>query len=250
MPRVRDKAKMMSKSNERAGKGGMGEYIVDVQFRDLKRQMSFIKEKLKDVHLKRQVYHEQRLKKGMPIVSLVGYTSSGKTTLFNLLTKENKETSSDLFTTLSTTMRSIQVLNSADAERDEKILIVDTVGFISRLPHYMIDAFKSTLEESLVADLILLLIDCSENMENIGIKYYSCWQTLNELKVDKSKVYAVLSKADNIKSNEMSEIINYLNIHAANKIFISSKTGYGIHKLRNMILSKKYMEKQKTGSAN
>lgn len=250
MPRVRDKAKMMSKSNERAGKGGMGEYIVDVQFRDLKRQMSFIKEKLKDAHLKRQVYHEQRLKKGMPIVSLVGYTSSGKTTLFNLLTKENKETSSDLFTTLSTTMRSMQVLNSADAERDEKILIVDTVGFISRLPHYMIDAFKSTLEESLVADLILLLIDCSENIENIGIKYYSCWQTLNELKVDKSKVYVVLSKADSIKSNEMSEIVNYLNISAVNKIFISSKTGYGIHKLRNMILSKKYMERQKTGSVN
>ncbi len=212
--------------------------------------MSFIKEKLKDVHLKRQVYHEQRLKKGMPIVSLVGYTSSGKTTLFNLLTKENKETSSDLFTTLSTTMRSMQVLNSADAERDEKILIVDTVGFISRLPHYMIDAFKSTLEESLVADLILLLIDCSESIENIGIKYYSCWQTLNELKVDKSKVYVVLSKADNIKSNEMGEIVNYLNISAANKIFISSKTGYGIHKLRNMILSKKYMERQKTGSVN
>ena len=64
MPRVRENAKLMSKSNERAGKGGMGEYIVDVQFRDLKRQMSFIKEKLKDAQLKRQVYHQQRLKNG------------------------------------------------------------------------------------------------------------------------------------------------------------------------------------------
>ena len=78
MPRVRDKTKLMSKSNERAGKGGMGEYIVDVQFRDLKRQMSFIKEKLKDAQLKRQVYHHQRLKTGIPIVSLIGYTSSWK----------------------------------------------------------------------------------------------------------------------------------------------------------------------------
>jgi GTP-binding protein HflX len=246
MPRVRDKAKMLGKSNERAGKGGMGEYIVDVQFRDLKRQMSFIKEKLKDVHLKRQVYHEQRLKKGMPIVSLVGYTSSGKTTLFNILTKENKQTSPDLFTTLSTTMRSLQVLNATNVERLGKILIVDTVGFISRLPHYMIDAFKSTLEESLAADLILLLIDCSDEIENIGIKYHSCWQTLNELKVDKSKVFVVLSKADNTPSNEMNEIINHLNIPNNNKIFISSKTGYGIHKLRNIILSKKFAEDQKT----
>jgi GTP-binding protein HflX len=250
MPRVRDKAKMLSKSNERAGKGGMGEYIVEVQFRDLKRQMTFIKEKLNDVHLKRQVYHEQRLKKGMPIVSLVGYTSSGKTTLFNLLTKENKETSSDLFTTLSTTMRSMQVLNTSNVEKGGKILVVDTVGFISRLPHYMIDAFKSTLEESLAADLILLLIDCSDVIENIGIKYHSCWQTLNELKVDRSKVFVVLSKADNITSNKMNEIINHLNISTSNKIFISSKTGYGIHKLRNIIMSNKYADKQKTTPLN
>ncbi|MDN5847106.1 MAG: 50S ribosome-binding GTPase, partial [Candidatus Nitrosocosmicus sp.] len=102
MPRVRENAKLMSKSNERVGKGGMGEYIVDVQFRDLKRQMGFVKEKLRDANLKRHEYRKQRLRKGMFIVSLVGYTSSGKTTLFNLLTKENKETSANLFTTLST----------------------------------------------------------------------------------------------------------------------------------------------------
>ena len=74
--------------------------------------MSFIKEKLKDAQLKRQVYHQQRLKKEMFIVSFVGYTSSGKTSLFNLLTNENKETSSYLFTTLSTTTRSLNILNS------------------------------------------------------------------------------------------------------------------------------------------
>src|SRR5215212_7994547 len=202
MPRVREKARLMSKSNERVGKGGMGEYIVDVQFRDLKRQMSFIKEKLKDAQLKRHIYHQQRLKMGTPIVSLVGYTSSGKTTLFNLLTGENKETSASLFTTLSTTTRSLNTPNKNNAnknrESNAEILIVDTVGFISRLPHYMIDAFKSTLEESLVADLILLLIDCSEDIKNIKIKYSSCWNVLEELKVDKSKVFVILSKADKV----------------------------------------------------
>ena len=137
MPRVREIAKI-STGNERPGKGGSGEYEVDVKFRDLKRRMSFIKEKLAEAKSKRDLYYQQRRKIGMPIVSLVGYTSAGKTTLFNLLTSEHKETSANLFTTLSTTTRSLKV--------DEKmtVLLTDTVGFVSRLPTYMIDAFKST----------------------------------------------------------------------------------------------------------
>jgi GTP-binding protein HflX len=175
MPRIRENAKLASGS-ERPGKGGMGVYIVDVKFRDLKRRMSFIKEKLADAHQKRELYHQQRLKARMPVISLIGYTSSGKTTLFNLLTSENKETSSSLFTTLSTTTRWLKI-NNRDIGRggsDKEVLLIDTVGFISRLPHYMTDAFKSTLEESLAADLILLLIDASEEIENIRIKYESC----------------------------------------------------------------------------
>jgi len=242
MPRVRENAKLMSKSNEKTGRGGMGEYVVDVHFRDLKRQMSFIKEKLKDAQLKRKVYHEQRLKKGMFIVSLLGYTSSGKTTLFNLLTNETKETSSDLFTTLSTTTRSLDILNNIENKKNTEILIVDTVGFISRLPHYMIDAFKSTLEESLEADLILLLIDCSEKLEDIERKYSSCWKVLDELGVDRSKVYIVLTKAENVQSNTVQEIIDLLKI-SVDKIVISSKTGYGLNKLKNMIISKKQNKK-------
>jgi GTP-binding protein HflX len=251
MPRVRERAKLMSKSNERAGKGGMGEYIVDVQFRDLKRQMSFIKDKLKDAQLKRQVYQQQRVKQGMTVVSLVGYTSSGKTTLFNLLTQENKKTSSDLFTTLTTSTRIIKFQNKNIGERKQEVLVVDTVGFISRLPHYMIDAFKSTLEESLAADLILLLIDCSDDIKEIGIKYSSCWDVLEELKVDKSKVFLVLSKADKIESERINEIVDYLNIGTTNKMVVSSKTGYGMQKLRNMLLSvsKKNTQKQSVSTS-
>jgi GTP-binding protein HflX len=230
MPRIRENARLTSGS-ERPGKGGMGVYIVDVKFRDLKRRMSFIKEKLADAHQKRELYHQQRLKAGMPVVSLVGYTSSGKTTLFNLLTSENKVTSSSLFTTLSTTTRSFKIDNSNRGE----LLLIDTVGFISRLPHYMIDAFKSTLEESLASDLIILLIDMSEKIEDIRIKYESCWDVLDELKVDKSKVFVVLSKFDSVTDSEqtMKDIANDLQI--SNPIAISSKTGYGINKLKTMI---------------
>jgi GTP-binding protein HflX len=227
MPRIRENAKLAS-GNERPGKGGMGEYVIDVKFRDLKRRMSFIKDKLADTHQKRELYRKQRLKVGMPVVSLIGYTSSGKTTLFNLLTSEYKATSSSLFTTLSTTARSFKINN-----RD--LLLTDTVGFISRLPHYMIDAFKSTLEESLAADLVLLLIDASEKIEDIRIKYSSCWDVLDDLKVDKSKVFVILSKYDNNISTErkIEEIANDLKI--SNPIAISSKTGYGIHKLKTII---------------
>jgi GTPase len=230
MPRVRENAKLTTGSKERSGRGGMGEYIVDVKFRELKRQMSFIKEKLEGAKRKRHLYQEQRVKTGMPVVSLLGYTSSGKTTLFNLLTDEHKETSSSLFTTLSTTTRSLKL----DDRDDAVVLLTDTIGLISRLPAYMIDAFKSTLEESLAADLILLLIDCSEEeTEDIRIKYSSCWDLLDELKVDRSKVFVILSKSDGTQPERIDEIANVLGI--SNPIVISSKIGYGIHKLKTMI---------------
>jgi len=211
----------------------MGEYSVDVKLRDLKRQISFIKEKLEDAKRKRNLYQQQRVKTGLPVVSLLGYTSSGKTTLFNLLTNEHKEISSSLFTTLSTTTRSLK-LGNRDHDDEAVALLTDTIGFISRIPAYMIDAFKSTLEESLAADLILLLIDCSEKeIEDIRIKYESCWDVLDELKVDRSKVFVTLSKSDNIPSERIDEIVNDLRI--SNPIVISSKTGFGIHKLQRMM---------------
>jgi GTPase len=229
MPRVRENAKLTS-GGERPGKGGMGEYIVDVKFRDLKRRMSSIKRKLEDAQRKRELYHQQRLKTGMPVVSLIGYTSSGKTTLFNVLTGENKQTSSDLFTTLSTTTRVLKLNN-------KEVLLTDTVGFISRLPTYMIDAFKSTLEESLAADLILLLIDVSEDLQGVRIKHAACRQVLGELGADRSKVFVVFTKHDRLDSEGIiKQIVEDLGI--SNPVVISAKSGYGINKLKTMINQK------------
>jgi GTP-binding protein HflX len=232
IPRVREIAKLTS-GNERPGKGGMGEYTVDVKFRDLKRRMSFIKIKLDEAKRKRELYHQQRIKTGMPVVSLLGYTSSGKTTLFNLLTKENKQTSSSLFTTLSTTTRALKV-DDGDHKKGD-VLLTDTVGFISRLPPYMIDAFKSTLEESLSADLILLLIDASEDIQEIRIKYTACWQILEELKADRSKVLVVFTKFDRLQTSESEVIVEQIAKYVGipNQIIaISSKNGHGIRKLK------------------
>ena len=233
-PRVRDASKIIAHS-ESPGKGGMGEYVVDIKLRELKRQMSFIQQKLEYARRKRELYHRQRTETNLPVVSLVGYTSSGKTTLFNLLTESNKEVSDDLFTTLSTTTRSLKLNNNNKNNNNSKVLLVDTIGFISRLPHYMFDAFKSTLEESLGADLILLLIDSSEEMQDIRMKYSSCWTVLGELSVDKSKVCVVLTKYDdkNMHSEKIKEIAN--NLELSNPMVISSKGGYGIRKLKTMI---------------
>jgi GTP-binding protein HflX len=231
MPRVRENAKLTS-GGERAGKGGMGEYVVDVKFRDLKRRISFIKEKLSDAHRKRELYHQQRIRTRMPVVSMVGYTSSGKTTLFNLLTGEHKQISNSLFTTLSTTTRLLKI----DAR---EILLTDTVGFISRLPTYMIDAFKSTLEESLAADLILLLIDVSEDLQDIRIKHAACREVLEELKVDKSKILMVFTKCDRLNSQEIVKKISEV-LGVSNPMLISSKSGYGITKLKSIISHQSY----------
>ncbi|MFB5600626.1 MAG: GTPase HflX [Nitrososphaeraceae archaeon] len=225
LPRTRENAKITSLS-ERPGKGGQGEYIVDVKFRDLKRRIGFIKTKLEYAKQQRELYQHQRLKNDIPVISLIGYTSSGKTTLFNRLTNDNKKTSPTLFTTLSTTTRSFQI-------NYKKILITDTIGFISRLPTYMIDAFKSTLEESLAADMILLMLDSSENMEDIKIKYYSCRDILNELKVEKSKVFIIFSKFDKFNFLRSEQILHDLGIPYA--LSISSKSGYGLHKLKTLI---------------
>jgi GTP-binding protein HflX len=228
LPRIKEKAKLLI-GDERPGKGGSGEYIVDVKFRDLKRRMGFIIEKLAETKRKRDLYHNQRIENKMPIVSLVGYTSSGKTTLFNLLTMESRTTSQNLFTTLSTTTRSF-IING------QKILLSDTVGFIRRLPTYMIEAFKSTLEESLQADIILLLIDSSDPVDKIKIKYYSCMNVLQELNVNKEKIVVVFSKIDKAEMDDVSRTFEELEIE--NPIIVSPKSGYGISKLRNLISQK------------
>lgn len=228
LPRIKENARLLI-GNERPGKGGSGEYIVDVKFRDLKRRMGFILEKLAESKRKRDLYHNQRIENKIPIVSLVGYTSSGKTTLFNSLTMESRQTSENLFTTLSTTTRSFIV-------NKQKILLSDTVGFIRRLPTYMIEAFKSTLEESLQADVILLLIDSSDPVDKIKTKYYSCMNILEELNANKDKILIVFSKIDKAKFNDVTEISKELKIE--DPIIVSPRSGYGISKLRKSISQK------------
>ena len=229
LPRAKD-AVRYSVRGEQAGFMGMGEYAVDIKFRDLRRQMTFVKERLEKSRTVRDLHARQRRKLGVPFVSLAGYTSSGKTTLFNRLAAESKEESPGLFTTLATTTRMVALPGS------KRILLSDTVGFISRLPAYLVESFRSTLEELRYADLVLLMVDASEPMESVGIKLESCRETMDELEVDPGKVLLVLNKVDLLDSRARSGIESDPMFRGYSTAKITAVRGDGLHQLRNRIL--------------
>jgi GTP-binding protein HflX len=234
MPRARDFVRY-SVNGERAGFMGMGETLVDTRFRALRRRMVAIKEKLAKAQSSRSLHRVERRKLGMPLVSLAGYTSSGKTTLFNKLASESREESPKLFTTLTTTTRAVSF---ADARK--RVMLSDTVGFVSRLPTYMVESFKSTLEELTYADLVLLMLDVSENQESIAIKLGSCRETLAELNVDPAKIILVLNKVDLIKNGSAREIETSPLFNEFSTVKISAVRGDGLTQLKNRIMSKTY----------
>jgi len=234
MPRARDEVRY-SVAGERAGFMGLGEAMVDVKFRALKRRMGFIKEKLERAQSSRSLHRTERKKLGMPLVSLAGYTSSGKTTLFNKLATESGEESPGLFTTLTTTTRAVSL-----TDPKKKVMLSDTVGFISRLPTYMVESFKSTLEELTYADLVLLLLDASEPRESMEIKLTSCRETLDQLRVDPSKIVLVLTKVDLLKGPETRELASDPLFDGLSVIKVSAVRGDGMRQLRNRTIQAVY----------
>jgi len=240
IPRARNEVNFLLKK-EQPGFFGGGEFAVDIRFRDLKRRMGFVKEKLRKARTRHEIQSTERRKLGVPFVSLAGYTSSGKTTLFNRLASESKEESPKLFTTLTTTTRLIGFPNSK-----RKVLLSDTVGFISRLPTYLVESFRSTLEELRYADLVLLLIDASEQLDSIRIKLESCRQTMDGLEVDPHKVLLVMNKVDLVKGGGLDGIQQDQVFKDFSTVRISAVRGDGLRQLRNRILERTYPPKQKS----
>ena len=238
IPRARE-AVRLSLKGEQAGFMGMGEYAVDVKFRALKKQMVLISRKLEEAKRRRELFRASRNKLDYPFVSLAGYTSSGKTTLFNRLTSETKEESPKLFTTLTTTTRGFEPVPG------KKVLLSDTVGFISRLPTYMVEAFKSTLDELSYADLILLMLDAGEPLPHVETKYASCIRVLEQLNIAPTKVLVILNKLD-IASKADLELEQKM-IGDMPSMGISAKTGEGIRRLKSKIVERTYNVKVPPG---
>jgi GTP-binding protein HflX len=231
MPRARDVVRYSVKG-ERAGFSGMGESAVDVKFRALKRRMETIKSKLASAGSSRTVQRKERMRMGDALVSFAGYTSSGKTTLFNRLASETKEESPNLFTTLTTTTRAVTFPGSK-----RRVMLSDTVGFISRLPTYLVESFKSTLEELTYADLVLLVIDASESLDSIRIKFRSCKEILGDLGVDPKKTLLILNKMDLVPDRASALAADGL-YEGFSTQRTSAIRGDGMRQLRNLIFER------------
>lgn len=230
LTRARDKVRL-ARAGEQPGFFGLGKYEADVYFLDIRRHISILKKKLEKEGTRRQLHRNQRAKAGLPTVSLAGYTSAGKTTLFNRLTGETKTTGQGLFTTLSTFTRAIDL-------QGDKVLLNDTVGFVSKLPAYMIEAFKSTLDELTYASLVLLVHDISEPVDEIARKYASSLDVIREFQVPTTKIIYVLNKIDMISIEDAFDKAGQLGILDSKRVLpVSAKTGYNVDQLKGLMRS-------------
>ena len=228
MYRARDKVRL-SNMGEQPGFMGIGKFEVDVYYNDIKHRIQTIRTKLKKTERQRELHRQGRRRVGFKIISLAGYTSAGKTTLFNRMTGETKAESKELFTTLSTTIRRVTI-------NQEAFLISDTVGFISKLPAYMIDAFKSTLEELKHTDVIIVVIDISDSLIELKKKFASCMRTLSELGVEKDRLIYALNKADLSEDEEIAQKIDMLDLTENKRwISVSAKTGEHVTQIKELI---------------
>jgi GTPase len=220
-----------ARAGEHPGFMAGGEYQVDDYYEMIKKQMKKIKEQLKRINIQRKVRRRHRHVIGFYLVSLAGYTNAGKSSLLNLLSGEKVKVEGKLFSTLSTTTRKI-------SKKSVPILITDTVGFIQNLPAYVINAFHSTLEEIEVADIVLLVIDISEDKKIIKNKLKVSLDELIELGV-KSPVIITFNKSDEIHKNEIDARIEYLKkqgfLEGKKIVIISIKENKNIDKLLKII---------------
>ena len=192
-----------TRSGEHPGFMAGGEYQVDDYFEMIKKQIKKIKNNLKKIEIGRKIQRKNRHISGFYLLSLAGYTNAGKSSILNILSNEKIKVEEKLFSTLSPTSRKIENTNIP-------ILITDTVGFIEKLPAWMINAFHSTLEEIEVADVVLLIVDASDAFEIFYKKFNASYNELIEIGVE-SSILIILNKIDLISEKNLKDKINYLN---------------------------------------
>ncbi len=229
----------LAKGSEQPGFMGLGAYEADVYRDAIKRQVQTILKKLEKIREKRVLHRERRTELGLLTISLAGYTKSGKSSLFNALAEETVEVDKALFTTLSTTTRMVQFCN-------RKFLLTDTVGFIDRLPLSLIEAFHSTLEETIFSDLIILVVDLNEPMEKIEKKLDVCNETIDRLGAAGIPTITALNKIDLIAEAEITQKLEALKDKIKKPILLSAKCRINLDQLREQILKilEKYVQAQ------
>ncbi len=233
LPRLKGLGKSLSRLGGGIGTRGPGEKKLETDRRHVLSRMDDVKKELEDVKRIRSTQRGQRKKSEIPVVALVGYTNAGKSTVMNvLLQKANKEEKSVyaedmLFATLDTSQRKIKL------ETKEEFILIDTVGFVSKLPHKLIEAFKGTLEEVIFADLLIHVVDAS--YENFAFQMDVTEKVLKEIKAEERKKITIFNKMDKIAYDE--GIIPW----GEDILYVSAKNGKGmdqlIQKIREIIFS-------------
>ncbi len=219
----------LTKKGEQPGFMGLGVYEAEVYSEAIKRQIHTIQKKLRKIRGKRVLQRERRTELGFNSISLAGYTNAGKSSLFNALAEETTHVDNALFTTLSTTTRQIEFSK-------RRFLLTDTVGFIEKLPLSLIEAFHSTLEETIYSDLVLLVLDISEPLDAILKKTKTCQETIERIGAASVPVITVLNKIDRLTEQEANQKLEDLKEHVKNPILISALKRTNLDVVRREIL--------------
>ena len=207
------------------GTRGPGEKKLEIDRRRIRERISILKSDLEDIKQHRDLSRSRRQKNSMPVISIVGYTNAGKSTLFNRLTDAGVLQEDMLFATLDPVTRNLVLANG------QEVLLTDTVGFIHKLPHHLVEAFKSTLEEARYADMIIHMVDASHPKCDMHMQVV--YETLQSLKVGDKKIITVFNKIDLLDSDR--EIQELRDLRADVTVHASMKDGRGVDGLLKAI---------------
>ncbi|MCI8833996.1 MAG: GTPase HflX [Ruminococcus sp.] len=205
------------------GTRGPGEKKLEMDRRLIRERIHRLKQELKGVERHRELLRTERVRSGMKVAALVGYTSAGKSSIENALTNAGILEDAKLFSTLDTTTRALTLQGT------QQILLTDTVGFIRKLPHHLIEAFKSTLEEARYADIILHVVDASN--PQMDTQMYVVYDTLRQLGIEGKPIITLFNKQD-----LLTEPGYFRDLQAERIVQTSAKTGQGLEELRRALL--------------
>lgn len=226
LPRLSGKGILLSRLGGGIGTRGPGEQKLEVDRRRIREKIVKLKDDLKGMRLHRQNMKKKRLLEAVPVIAIVGYTNAGKSTLLNAFTAAAQPVKDSLFTTLDPLSRMYKLKNH------QKVIFSDTVGFLERLPHGLIEAFKATLEEVRDAHLLIHVLDISHAQYPERAKAVAV--VLKELKAENKPLITALNKTDKL---EDASWLGSLKRSFANPVAISAKTGEGLAELESLIIS-------------